>query len=391
MPTVVSDAVAGAGVTVTAKLEVRQPRLSGPTVQRADAGSGSKECAFAVQLAFSPDARVSDVVPAGLGTGITALQSFVDAALRNTPLHGGQGTARDLVSAVLGDMDFPAVQQLEEPPQPPGQLPLSTDLLGVTAPATPSGLWKGGTVHIACASWEAAQALRQMLTGAQSDSRVRCKVQWKTEEEPSVAAGFLVCRLGERSSLEFIQVESGSVCDRKIALALHTIDPLAMDQLRGDERMAIVAAGLKDAQRGLQANCSRCQVPCGNATAFGGVSLCEACTVQTILMACWAPDLEQVAPDASFLTELVDRGRCQASGCAGGASPEQACIAYINKLDTVPKCFGCWWSAMQAVQHAYKPELSEHMDGPMLRSLFGRAYAAMSSVPVAGPAFGSAQ
>jgi hypothetical protein len=164
---------------VTAKMEAKQFRPSGPAAQRTEVGNGPKECVYAVQMAFPPNTRVSDVLPAGFGSGITALQAFVDAALRSTPLHGGHGTARELVSAVPGDMDFYAVQHPEALPQPPIQTRLSTELLGVTAPATTGGLWREGTVHVACASWEATRALLQTLTGAQSDSRVRCTVKWK--------------------------------------------------------------------------------------------------------------------------------------------------------------------------------------------------------------------
>ena len=205
-----------------------------------------------------------------------------------------------------------------------------------------------------------------------------------------MTAGFLEYRSGERSSVAFHVVATGSDWDRKNAIAMRIIDPRALEQLRGDERLAIVTAGLRAAQRGVSANCDRCGVLSGNSLEIDGVHICEACTVQTALLACWTPDLEQVEPDVTLLTSLVFRGQCGVSGCEGGAAQDHVFIAYTSAADMVPKCCGCWRQAMLAVQHNYIPELSEEVDGPMLENLMGRAYEALCSVRLAAPAFGVA-
>jgi len=164
-------------------------------------------------------------------------------------------------------------------------------------------------------------------------------VRWKTEEAPRVTAGFLMYRAGERSSLEFHDVESCSVWDRKNALAMRILHPVAIEELRGDERLAIVTAGLKAALGGLQVTCQKCGTPTMNATTISDVTMCEACTVQTTLLACWAQDLDSEKPDVSMLSSLVSWGLCDSSECAGKSARVQGCIAYINVADTQHKWF----------------------------------------------------
>ena len=206
-----------------------------------------------------------------------------------------------------------------------------------------------------------------------------------------MTAGFLIYRAGERSSLEFHDVESCSVWDRKNALAMRILHPVAIEELEGDERLAIVTAGLKAAPGGFEATCQKCGTSSMNATTISDVTMCEACTVQTILLACWAQDLDAEQPDVSMLSNLVGWGSCHSSECAGKSAQVQGRVAFTNAADTQPKCFHCWQQAMFAVQHTYLPELSEEVDRPMWDSLMGRALAAFQPPSAAPQAFGAAQ
>jgi hypothetical protein len=321
---------------------------------------------------------------------VVDLQVFLNNALRDTRLKGQHGSVRDLVEGAPGDFGFAVIEPpIPGPPAPSGSA--KGRVTGALAMTTAKDQWAGGKLYVGCASWAGACALMQTFHRQPSETRVTCSVGWKSSIVPKASVGFLITKVGERKVTSFQCVESGAAWNRQIAVAMRIVDPEVLAELQGDERRAIVAAGLADALQVVGGTCALCSEPSDNLFTVDDGVVCEPCAVRTALLASCAPGFEEETFEGGFPPEWAGRGQCAVETCEGHNAETPQWVYYTEKGDMVAKCHACWRKAMVSAKYAYSPQLNEEMDRPMLDSLMGQAYAVMQHISSKSPAFLNAQ